>query len=98
VQGLRCYASVDEIEEPVDLAIVAVPAAQTPGAIRALGRNGAGFAVIFSGGFAETGAEGRALQVELTEAARESGVRCVGPNSLGVTSSEANLVASFAST
>jgi acyl-CoA synthetase (NDP forming) len=98
VQGLRCYQQISDIGKPVDLAIIAVSADRVLDAIRDLGRINTGFAVIFSAGFAETGDAGRLLQAELVAVAAQVGVRLVGPNSLGVSSSGPQVVASFAST
>jgi len=98
VQGIPCHRTIEEIGEPVDTAIVAVPADSVISAIRDLGKIGAGYAVIFSAGFAETGAAGEALQDELAKTAADAGIRIVGPNTLGYSSFESRIVGSFAST
>ncbi|MSP67869.1 MAG: CoA-binding protein, partial [Alphaproteobacteria bacterium] len=84
VAGLRCYADVTAIAGPVDIAVLAVPAAEAVAAVAACGRKGVAFAILYTAGFAETGAEGARLQVELARAAEAGGVRIVGPNCQGM--------------
>jgi len=80
LDGRPCYPSLADVPTPVDLVLVMVPAEQAPGVVREAGGAGAVAAIVFSSGFAETGADGAALQRELQEAARTSGVRVLGPN------------------
>ncbi len=82
--GLPCYASLADVPGPVDLALINIPAAGAIDAVRDCGRQGVGAAVMFSAGFAETGPDGEALQAELATAARDAGVRLLGPNCQGV--------------
>lgn len=84
VQGLKAYKSVSDIDGPCDQAFIMVPAPHVIDAVRACGEKGVPVATIYSDGFAETGEEGRALQAELLEVAKASGVRVLGPNSMGV--------------
>ncbi len=84
IGGLRCYPSVTEVPDPVDLAIVLVPAAAVPAVIRDCVKRGIKAAIIESGGFAESGPQGRALQAELVEIHRDSGIRIWGPNCMGL--------------
>lgn len=94
VDGARWSPSIGEVPETCDLAIVAVPAAHVPAALRALGQQGTRLAVVISAGLTtENGLRG-----QLLEAARESGVRVIGPNCLGVLVPRINLNASFATT
>jgi len=95
IGNLLCYADPACLPEPVDLAIVALPAAQVADAIRACGRARIPAAVVFSSGFSETGAEGRALETELVRAAHEAGVRLLGPNNLGLINAFERVVATF---
>lgn len=83
VSGLKCYPSIDDIKETVDLAVFAVPAESIPALIRNSSDRIKG-AVIISGGFAETGEKGRALEKELKEIVRHTGVRVIGPNCMGI--------------
>ena len=84
VQGLRAYASVADLPRVPDVAVVAVPADAALAAVEELGRAGVGAAIVFSSGFAETGAEGAAAQARMAEGARAHGMRLLGPNCLGL--------------
>lgn len=95
LDGLRCYPSLDAVPGPVDLALVLVPAAATPAALKSCAANGVGAAVVFASGFAETGDAGRALQDELTTIAGDSGMAVLGPNCQGFLHQPAGVVASF---
>lgn len=96
VGGRRAYWSLREVPGPVDLAVVAVPAAAVPQVLRDAGEARVPAVVVISGGFAETGPEGERLQDELLAAARSGGVRVVGPNCLGVQNCDLPLNASLA--
>lgn len=95
LDGRRCYASLADLPTAVDLVLVMVPAAQAPGVVREAGRAGAVAAIVFASGFAETGDAGVALQEELREAARSSGVRVLGPNCQGLLYASNGLSATF---
>lgn len=95
VAGLRCYPSVAEIAEPVDLAIVAVPAAAVPEAVTQCAAKGIPAAVVFSSGFGEVGEEGRHLERQVAELARRSGLRLCGPNTLGFMNTFDRVMATF---
>ena len=84
VQGKKAYASVLEIPEPVDMAVIAVPARVVPGILEELGARGTRLAVIISSGFRETGAHGEELEQKILAHARTYGIRVIGPNCLGV--------------
>ena len=84
VQGLAAFASIRDLPEVPDTAILAVPASATLQAVEDCAARGISSAVIFSAGFAETGAEGLALQARILATAREAGLRLLGPNCLGV--------------
>jgi acetyltransferase len=84
VMGLRCYPDVAAIERPPELAVIATPAATVPDIVRQCGESGVSGAIVMSAGFAEAGAEGERLQQAMIEAARETGLRVIGPNCLGV--------------
>ncbi|MDE0947956.1 MAG: CoA-binding protein, partial [Sphingobium sp.] len=82
IGGRPCVASVDDLPEGVDAAILAIPRVGVLDAIRGLARRGAGAAVIFSAGFAEDGPQGLADQEEIARIAREAGMVVEGPNCL----------------
>ncbi|GAB7050796.1 bifunctional acetate--CoA ligase family protein/GNAT family N-acetyltransferase [Catenuloplanes indicus] len=98
VAGLPALRSAVDAGLEIDLALVAVP----PGAVRAVvadaARAGVRGLVVVSAGFAETGPEGAAAERELLRAARDAGLRLIGPNCLGIanTSSDVRLNATLA--
>ncbi len=98
VQALRAYASVDEVPERVDLAVIAVPAAHVAEVARECALAGVRGLVVISAGFAEAGPEGARRQDELLSICRDAGMRLIGPNCLGVlnTGAEVRLDATFA--
>ncbi|WP_454048380.1 bifunctional acetate--CoA ligase family protein/GNAT family N-acetyltransferase [Cellulomonas sp. Marseille-Q8402] len=77
------WDSLDDVPGPVDLAVLALPAAEAVLAVRALGRLGVRGVVVLSGGFAEQGPTGLALQRALLRTAHAAGMRVVGPRSYG---------------
>jgi acyl-CoA synthetase (NDP forming) len=79
IAGFRCYPTILDVPEDVDMAIVSVPASSVPDVLRQCGRKGVKAVVIFSGGFAEVGARGEALQLEIAELAKENDFRILGP-------------------
>ncbi len=97
IQGLPAFASVRDVPGPVDQAIIAVPAKAAVQAVDDCIAKGVKAIVMFSSGFAETGAEGRATQVELARRCAAGGVKLLGPNSLGMLSVEAGLYSTFSS-
>ncbi len=96
VLGLKTYASIREIPEPVDLAIVATPAATVPQIIGECVDAGAKSAVVISAGFREHGVQGAALEREIQERLRHSSMRLIGPNCLGIMNPVISLNATFA--
>jgi len=85
VQGRKSYASVLDIPEQCDVAVIAVPRAHVPKALDDCGKAGIPFAVILTAGFIETGDDaGAAMQLELEQAIARSGACVVGPNCVGV--------------
>lgn len=96
VLGYRAYASVADVPDPVDLAVIVVPAQEVPAVVDACGRRGISAALVISGGFAEAGADGGRLQDELVAAARRHGVRVVGPNCFGIHNCNQGLNATMA--
>ncbi len=97
VQGLQCYPNLAAIPGNVDVAVVSVPAADVVGVIAECGRKGIKGAIVFSSGFGEVGAEGRALENMVVETARREGVRVVGPNCQGLVAVRQGLNLSFSS-
>ena len=95
VRGRRCYASLRKIGRPVDLAVIATPAATVPGILEDCAASGVRAAVIMSAGFAEAGKAGARLQERVIAIARRHGIRIVGPNCLGLMRPEIGLNATF---
>ncbi|MFZ0724275.1 MAG: CoA-binding protein, partial [Desulfobacterales bacterium] len=91
ILGLKCYGSVAEIDGPVDLALVATPAATVPAVLEECGQKGVAGAVILAGGFGETGSAGRELEARVLAAARKHGIRLIGPNTSGMINLKDNL-------
>jgi acetyltransferase len=84
VQGQKAYASLLEINESIDLAVVATPAKTIPGIVEACGEHGIRMIMILSAGFRESGAEGRRLEDKVSQLAKRYGIRLMGPNCLGI--------------
>jgi len=84
VQDRKAYRAIRDLPEPVDLAVVAVPAEHVAGVVQECAAVGVHALLVISAGFAEIGPEGHRRQQELLRLCRESGMRLVGPNCLGV--------------
>ncbi|WP_316368207.1 bifunctional acetate--CoA ligase family protein/GNAT family N-acetyltransferase [Candidatus Thiodiazotropha sp. CDECU1] len=84
VQGKKAYKSIDVINKPVELAVVATPAKTIPAIVQACGEHGVKTMIILSAGFRETGVTGRRLEDKVVELAKEYGIRFIGPNCLGL--------------
>jgi acyl-CoA synthetase (NDP forming) len=93
IGSVPTFRSIQELPEPVDLACIAVPAEACEAVIKECGARGIRSAIIFTSGFAEAGNE--EAERRLVAAARASGVRFCGPNTLGILNPEARLCASF---
>ena len=84
VQRVPAHRSIKDVPEQVDLAVVAVPAAQVAAVARECGAAGVRGLLVISAGFSETGASGAARQRELLQICRQAGMRLIGPNCFGV--------------
>jgi acyl-CoA synthetase (NDP forming) len=82
--GQQCYPSIRELPEPPDVVALCVSYTRIVESFRTVADRGAGGAVIYDGGFAEHGAEGRRRQAELVAMCREAGIALCGPNCMGV--------------
>lgn len=83
VFGRQIHTSLQDIPDPVELAILIVPTPATPQAIEECGARGIKAAVIVSAGFREVGEEGAELEKRCVEIAQKHGVRLLGPNCIG---------------
>ncbi|WP_329597145.1 GNAT family N-acetyltransferase [Streptomyces pseudovenezuelae] len=84
LDGIPAHRSVRDIDGPVDLAVVAVPAEQVPEVVAECGAHGVQGLVVLSAGYAESGPDGRERQRELVRHARAYGMRIIGPNAFGI--------------
>ena len=85
IEGIPCYASIADVPERIDNALMVIPAAASVDAVRDAAKHGVRSLIIGSTGFAELGTDqGRARQDEIVRIARASGMRVVGPNTNGI--------------
>ncbi|MET9355370.1 GNAT family N-acetyltransferase [Streptomyces sp. NPDC006617] len=98
LDGVVACRSVRDIDGPVDLAVVTVPAEHVPDVVTACGEHGVQGLVVISAGYADSGPEGRERQRALVRHARTYGMRIIGPNAFGIinTSPDVRLNASLA--
>jgi acetyl coenzyme A synthetase (ADP forming)-like protein len=95
IDGLKCYPSVAEIPEEVDLVVIAIPASLVLEVMKDCQKKGVKGVVVISSGFSESGEEGRMRQRELVRLAREAGIRVIGPNTTGVLNPEGGFSTTF---
>ena len=95
IQGHKAYASLFQVSEIVELAVIATPAQTVPDIIEDCGKHGIKAAVIISAGFSETGPTGQALECAVLENARRYGIRLLGPNCLGIMRPDRGLNVTF---
>ena len=100
IEGLQAYTSITEVPGEVDLAIIVVNSKFVLDTIDQCNQKGIKGLVIITAGFKETGAEGAEMEKQLLAKVKEYGMRCVGPNCLGVvnTHPEIRLDGCFAET
>jgi len=84
ILGFRCYKKISDIEDPVDVALVATPAKTLPAVLEDCGKKGIHGAVVLAGGFGEIGPEGRQLEDEMVQVAQKYKIRLIGPNTSGM--------------
>src|SRR6478736_5051794 len=98
IDGLKCYASIADVGQPIDLAIVIIPAKAVLGALKQCAAAGVRNAVIISSGFAEEGGDSAAMQDAIAELAKKTGMRISGPNAEGFYSEAQRVAATFSPT
>ena len=96
ILGLKCYPSVLDVPDPIDLAVVVIPNKYVAAALEECGQKGVKGVIIISAGFREAGLEGVRMERELVAIAKRYGMRIIGPNCLGVIDTICPLDASFA--
>ncbi len=84
LEGLTAYPTVSAIPEPVDLAVIVVPATHVAAVVDDCIAKGVKALVVITAGFGETGGEGRVLEAQLVEKIRAAGIRMIGPNCMGI--------------
>jgi len=95
IAGIRAFPDVKEIKEPVDLAIINTPRKTIPPILKQCASQGIKSAVIIPQGFSDSDEKGNSLQLRLTEIAGETGIRLLGPNTLGVINAFSGFTSSF---
>jgi len=97
IYGLKCYPSIMDINDSVDLAVIAVRSNVVPAVAEEAGKKGVRGLVVISAGFREIGEEGAKLEKELLDICRKYSMRMVGPNCLGVINTSVPVNVTFAS-
>jgi acyl-CoA synthetase (NDP forming) len=97
IQGLKAYASINDVPEVPDVAIVAVSSEVAAAAVEDLGKKGVKAIVMFTAGFAEMDDAGAVAQAKMVATARSYGMRILGPNCLGVFDARRSYYATFSS-
>ncbi|MCU4139006.1 MAG: Acyl-CoA synthetase [Thermodesulfobacteria bacterium] len=96
ILGRKCYSSVKDIPDKIDLAIIAIPAKGVLPVIKDCADQGVKGVVVITAGFREIGGEGIQLEKEITKIVKEAKMKMVGPNCLGVINTFNNMNATFA--
>ena len=96
VLGLKCYPSILEIKNKIDLAVIAVRAENVVSALDECGKKKVPAVIIISAGFKESGEKGASLEKEIQRVAQEYEMAVLGPNCLGIVDARADLNVSFA--
>jgi acetyltransferase len=98
IDGLKCYPAIADVGQPIDLAIVIIPARAVLGALEQCAAAGVKNAVIISSGFAEEGGDSAAMQDAIAALAKKTGMRISGPNAEGFYSQAQRVAATFSPT
>jgi acyl-CoA synthetase (NDP forming) len=86
ILGMAVHDSVTSLPDGIDLAIIVLPAKETPQALRECAEKGIKHIILLAGGFAEVDEYGAEIQQEMIDIIREKGIRVIGPNTSGHTS------------
>ena len=95
IEGLKCYSDLASIPAAPELVLIVVPAKMVPAVMQQCAKVGTKAVVIITAGFKEVGEEGRALERQVIQTARQAGIRVIGPNCLGLIVPANHLNASF---
>jgi len=96
ILGLRCHKRIEDIGEKIDLAVIVIPAKAVLETLETCARLGVGSVVVISAGFRETGSDGLRAERAISEIARRSNMRILGPNCLGLIDTFTPMNATFA--
>jgi acetyl coenzyme A synthetase (ADP forming)-like protein len=91
IASVATVPSIEELPDDVDLAVIALPAAQVLDAVERCARKGIGGVVVLSAGFAEVGAAGADVEKRVRDVVRSHGMRMIGPNCLGLLTTDPNV-------
>ncbi len=95
IEGLKCYPDLQSIGQAPDLVVIIIPAKFVPELMQQCAKVGAKSVIIITAGFKEVGEEGRKLEKQVLQIARQAGIRIIGPNCLGIIAPANKLNASF---
>src|ERR1700724_2219169 len=98
IDGLKCFASIADVGQPIDLAVIIIPARAVLGALEQCAAVGVKNAVIISSGFAEEGGDSVAMQDAIAALAKKTGMRISGPNAEGFYNEAQRVAATFSPT
>lgn len=90
--GRPVYKSISEVPGPIDLAVVTIPAPLVRGLIKDLQQKGVKSVLLISSGFSETGQDGKILENQLLQDARDAGIVFLGPNTMGIQNPHADII------
>ncbi len=96
IEGLKCYKSISDIKEPVDLIIFSIPREEIVEAMEEAGKAGIKAAVVITAGFKERDEEGARIESEMVKAASKYSMRFLGPNTMGIMTPAFNATFTFA--
>ena len=98
ILGQKCYSSVLNIPDEIDLGVIIIPAAFVPKVVEEAGKKGIKALIIISAGFREVGGEGTKLEDEIIKICKKYNIRVLGPNCLGISNAFTPINISFAPT
>lgn len=91
VLGVPCFPTLQDIDGPIDLVVVAVPARITPRVFEDIATKGTKAVIVISGGFSETGPKGAEIENEILAIAKKNRIRIIGPNCVGVVDTHSHI-------
>ncbi len=97
ILGLPVYPSIKDVPDPIELAVVMIPAPYVPAVMEECGQRGVKAVIVITGGFKEAGPDGAALEQQVKAIADRYGIRMIGPNCVGVVDTHLPLDTTFIS-